>query len=136
LEFTIHGRVIRALCKIANDQASQTLVPRPRSERPIQHASPLTWLAESGVDRAGVIVRTFVGLDPAPDPLRRRAEAIEVEMTADRVDVTGRLNALGRDHFGASAVLRLRSQYESRIVGIVCVPLVIVMIDPHGEPRP
>ena len=77
-------------------------------------------------------VRAFIGLDTSADPFGGGAEAVEVDVTADRVDVTGGRDALGRDHLGAGTVLGFGAEDEAGIVRIVGVPIVVVVVDPHG----
>ena len=89
---------------------------------------------DARVDGARVIVGAGIRLAPAEDPFDGGVQAVEIDVRDQRVDRTGVAHDLGRHHLGARAVLGLGGEHEAGVAGEVDVALVIVMIDPCGEP--
>ena len=112
----------------------ERLVAKARAQRAIDPGRDRPGLAAARVDGARVGVGALVRLDAAEHPLGARVQPVEIQVHRDRVDRPGGPHHLGRHQLGAGAVLGLGRQDEARIADVVGVALVIVVIDPGGQP--
>ena len=128
-----HGR-LRARDQVLDHAVLQRLVAKARAQGPIDPIRDRPGLAPARVDGARVGVRALVRLDAAEHPLGAGIQPVQIQVHRDRVDRARRPHHVGRDQLGAGAVLGLRRQDEARIPDVVGVALVIVVIDPGGQP--
>ena len=135
MKLSVDGAVVRAIREVSNHQSTKGFVAGPGTKRTVENPRSLARFAEPRVDSMRVVVGPFVRLDAPSDPLRCGTQAVEIYVATDRVDRPGGCDSFGCDHLGASAVLSLRSQDETRIAGVVQVALVVMVVDPHRQPR-
>jgi hypothetical protein len=85
------------------------------------------------IDDPRIIVGARIRLDARPQPLGRRIQPVEIEVTDNGIDGTDAGHQLGRDHLGTGAVLGLFGEDKAQVRRKVQVSIVIVMIDPHRQ---